>query len=446
MELLKKGISSKEIWSITLPIIFGNLAQSLIAIIDTAFLGRLGEVALGASTMAAIYYFIWATLPWGFAIGLQILIARRLGEKRPDRIGVIFQHGIRTMIVLALILFSILYIVTPKILTAVISSPNVLEAAIAFMEYRIFGIIFVCFNFLCRYFFIGISYTKIITLTTAIMAVVNIILDYGLIFGELNLPKMGIPGAAIASVIAEACALITFAIYFAFFFKHKKYQLFSYHKFEYWLIGHLFKLATPTMTQKLLGFSIWFIFFTFIEGMGETPIAVSGIIRSLFMLLGVALFAFGATANTLTSRLIGEEKNIEVRPTLTKITLFSYSLLIPIVAICFIYPDPLLSIYSDDPALKLASINTLHVLCLAMATYVPGIVMFEAISGTGNTIHALLIEILTLIVYFIGIVILIHILNVGVAGAWFSEVIYGSTMFILSIIYLKYYNWEKCKV
>ncbi len=443
---LKTGIKSKEIWAITLPIILGNLAQTLIAIIDTAFLGRLGEVEIGASMMAAIYYYVWATLPWGFAVGIQILIARRLGENRPDRIGVIFQHGVRSMMIFAVVLFALLYAVTPTLLEYVITSPKVYAAAMEFMDYRMFGIVFVCFNYLCRYFFIGISNTKIITVTTSVMALVNIVLDYGLIFGKLGLPEMGIGGAALASVMAEVSAMVVFVLYFAFGFRHKTYELFSYHKFEAWLIGHLFKLATPTMMQKMLGFSIWFIFFTFVEGMGETPIAVSGIVRSLYMLLGVALFAFGATANTVTSRLIGENKHAEVRPTLLKITMYSYVVLVPILFMCFVYPDVLLSIYTDDAALKLASIDTLHVLCLAMVGFVPGMVYFEAVSGTGNTVHALFVEMTTLVFYFVGILVLVEVLEVNVAGAWLCEFIYGSVIFMISFLYMRYYRWERTRI
>ena len=442
----KYSISNKEIWAITMPIILGNLAQSLIAIIDTAFLGRLGEVELGASMMSSIYYFVWVTLPWGFAIGIQILIARRLGENRNDRIGVIFQHGIRIMLIFGLILFSLLYLLTPTILGKVISSPNILEASKQFMEYRIYGIIFVCSNYLCRYFFIGISNTKIITISTIVMAITNIILDYGLIFGKFGLPEMGISGAALASSISEFTGFLTFWIYLIFIFDNKKYSLFLYKKFETWLVGHLLKLSIPTMCQKLLGIGIWFIFFVFVENMGEESIAVSGIIRSLFMLIGVTIFAFGSTANTVVSRLMGEGKTKEVYNTIGRITMYSYLMIAPILLLCFICPDRLLSIYTDIESLKIASIETLNVLCIAMLFYVPGIIYFEAVSGTGNTKHALAIEIITLIFYSTGIYLLIYGLKVNVAGAWISEIIYGSVIFIISALYMWKYKWQETQI
>ena len=91
---MKSSVKNKAIWLIAYPIIFGNLAQTLITLTDTAFLGRVSNIALGASMMAGIYYYVYSTLAWGFAIGIQIIVARRLGEKRLERIGVIFEHGL----------------------------------------------------------------------------------------------------------------------------------------------------------------------------------------------------------------------------------------------------------------------------------------------------------------------------------------------------------------
>ena len=88
---MKTIITNKTIWNIAYPIILGSLAQTLITLTDTAFLGRVSEVALGASAMAGIYYYVFSTLAWGFSIGIQIIVARRLGEGKLNRIGVVFE-------------------------------------------------------------------------------------------------------------------------------------------------------------------------------------------------------------------------------------------------------------------------------------------------------------------------------------------------------------------
>ena len=143
-------ITNKEIWAIALPIMLGNLAQTIINFTDTAFLGHVGVIALGASMLAGLFYFVFTTIATGFAIGIQIIVARRFGEGRLDRIGVIFEHGSIVVMILGLILFSILYFFSDALLLWLIDSPNIYEASLEYIKYRRFGIIFVCFNFLFR--------------------------------------------------------------------------------------------------------------------------------------------------------------------------------------------------------------------------------------------------------------------------------------------------------
>lgn len=238
------------------------------------------------------------TLPWpgGFAIGVQIIVARRLGEGRLERIGVIFEHGLVFVLALSTILFLLQHLFTADILEKIIQSPNIYAAAMEYMDYRHYGIIFVCFNFLFRALYVGLSNTKVISFSTALMAGVNIFLDYVLIFGKWGFPEMGTGGAALASVCAEISALCFFIIYTITKLPLKTYTLFYFHKLEGWLMKSILKLAFPTMIQKLLSFGTWFIFFALVEHMGEGPIAISGIVRSVYMLVMIPVFAFGATA------------------------------------------------------------------------------------------------------------------------------------------------------
>ena len=105
---MKSQITNKEIWSIAIPIMLGNLAQTIINFTDTAFLGHLGVIELGASMLAGLFYFVFTTIATGFAIGIQIIIARRFGEGKRERVGVIFEHGSFFVLILGTILFSIL--------------------------------------------------------------------------------------------------------------------------------------------------------------------------------------------------------------------------------------------------------------------------------------------------------------------------------------------------
>lgn len=443
---MKSSISNKSIWNIAYPIMFGNLAQTLIALTDTAFLGRVSAIALGASMMAGIYYYVFSTLAWGFAIGVQIIVARRLGENKLHRIGVVFEHGLVFVFLLSILLFSIQHYFTADLLGNIIQSPNIYAAAMEYMNYRHYGIIFVCFNFLFRALYIGLSDTKVISFSTALMALVNIFLDYVLIFGKWGFPEMGIGGAALASVCAEISAFIFFILYTILKLPIRTYSLFAFHKLEGWLMKSVLKLAFPTMLQKLLSFGTWFIFFAMVERMGEESIAVSGIVRSVYMLIMIPVFAFGATANTLTSRLIGENRQAEVISTIFKTSRLSTLCILPVLLCCIFIPNLILSIYSNDATLIIASVPSLFVICAATVAMSFGMTFFEAVSGTGNTINALILESVVLIAYTFSIWFFASYLKSNVEWVWTSEITYGLLIGLVSFGYLKMASWQKKKI
>ena len=418
---MKTIITNKTIWTIAYPIILGSLAQTLITLTDTAFLGRVSEVALGASAMAGIYYYVFSTLAWGFSIGIQIIVARRLGEGKLNRIGVVFEHGLCFVFLLSMSLFLIQRYYSDVLLGASIQSPNIYAAAMEYMSYRHYGIIFVCFNFLFRALYIGLSNTKIIGYSTAAMATINVIFNYLLIFGKFGFPELGVGGAALASVMAEISACLIFIFYTILKLPIKQYALFSFHKLEGWLMLTVLKTAFPTMLQKLLSFGTWYIFFMLIEHMGERPIAITIIVRSVYMLILIPVFGYGATANTLTSRLIGEQRQPEI-------------------------PHYVLSIYSNSSELIAASIPSLYVVGLAALSFCFGITFFEAISGTGNTTHALILESFVLIFYTFQTWLFTTVVRSDVAFVWTVEITYGILIGVVSLLYLKYTKWQQKKV
>lgn len=438
-------ITNREIWRIALPIMLGYMAQTIINFTDTAFLGHLGVVALGASMLAGLFYFVFTTVAAGFATGIQIIVARRFGEKNYGRIGVIFEHGSLVVLLLGLLLFSILYLFSDKLLLWLIDSPNIYEASLDYIKYRQFGIVFVCFNFLYRALYVGLSNTKVITYSTIVMALVNIILDYCLIFGNLGFPKMGVGGAALASFMAEVSAFAFFTIYSYVTLKNREYGMFKTYKIEPELMDRILIISTPTMIQKLLSFSVWFIFFVLIEKMGETATGISSITRSVYMILITPCFAFATTANTLVSRTIGNGHPEQVFSIINKILKNYLICTIPIVIFVAISPMQVVAIYTDDLSFAQLVIPSIFVICGATIFQGIGNAYFEAVSGTGNTSAALYLEAAILVIYVLFIVAMTH-LSTQVELVWTVEILYGVLLGIVCFLYMKFAKWDKKKI
>ncbi|HQB76893.1 MAG TPA: MATE family efflux transporter [Tenuifilaceae bacterium] len=253
---MKTSISYSRIWSIAYPIIIGSVAQNVINVTDTAFLGRLGEVALGGGAIGGLFYLAVIMFGWGFGVGTQIVIARRNGEQAYRSIGRTVEHTLLFLLSLALVLFVLIKVFDKRILQSILESEGVFKTSLSFLDYRVWGLFFAFTNFTFRAFYVGIARTKVITVTTIAMVLVNVVLDYALIFGKLGLPNMGVQGAALASVIAEATSTIAFIVFTLSRVNLKKYRLFYFVAFSPQLLARLLKVAFPIMLQNVFSFSV----------------------------------------------------------------------------------------------------------------------------------------------------------------------------------------------
>lgn len=445
-QLQKATFGRKEILMMALPIMVGQLAQTIITFVNTVFMGHVGVVELGAAMMAGLYYYLFSTLAWGFAIGIQIIVARRYGEQNFTQVGEVFQHGLLVVLALGIFLFWVMHLFTGNLLQTIISSDEIRQAAMEFMDYRHFGIIFVCFNFLFRSFYIGIANTKVITYTTFLMAAVNIFFDYSLIFGNFGLPEMGISGAGLSSVLAEASAFLFFIFYTLFKIPARKLGIIPLQKCRFPLIKSIVKLSLPTMGQHLVSFGTWFLFFVMIERMGELAVGVSGIVRSAYMLILVPVWSLGSVANALTSQLIGRDETEQVWPLLRHITRISYCIIIPLVLVCLLIPNQIALIYTEDAGLALASVPAMYVICVGALAQCFAIILFEAVSGTGNTLMAFLLELGVLVFYILYIVLTSNVLAMPIAVVWGAEIVYAVLLGIVCYVYLKRSRWQNHEV
>lgn len=439
-------VTNRTIWNIAYSIILGNLAQTIISVTDTAFLGRLGEVELGASAMSGIYYYCFTTLAWGFAIGVQVIVARRFGEKNYSKIGTTLAHGLVFVLGFACVLFSVIHFLSPHLLKAIISSDNIYRVSMEYLSVRGFGIFFASINFMFRSFYIGISKTKSISYSTLIMAIVNTLLDWALIFGTPFNEAMGVKGAALASVIAEISATLFFIYYTRQTNPVKGYRLFKGVHFDLSILRNILKISIPTMMQKFLSYGAWMVFFFMIEGLGERPLAVTMVVRSVFMLIGIPAFALGATANTLTSRLIGQGEASQVLPTIWRVVRMSFVISTPAVLIIALFPHIALGVYTDNLQIIEAAIPIVYIVCFAVYGYCTAMAFFEGISGTGYTKFALYLEACVLVLYVFSIWFFAQGIHAGVAWVWVSEIVYSVSLAAVSIFFMRYYKWQNKKV
>ena len=423
------GYSNKEIWQIAYPILISLIMEQLIGITDTAFLGRVGEVELGASAIAGVYYLAIFMIGFGFTIGSQILIARRNGEKNYT-------------LLLAAVTFSLTQYFSDEILGTLVSSDHIRQAAGDYIHWRVYGFFFAFLGAMFRAFFVGTTQTKTLTLNSIVMVLSNVVFNYTLIFGKFGFPPMG----AIGSSLAELVSLLFFIGYTFTRIDYRKYRLNRIPTVRFGELKQIMRISLWTMIQNFISLSTWFLFFIFIEHLGERPLAISNIIRSVSSIPFMAVIAFASTCGSLVSNQIGAGNAGVVQALIRQHIRICTYVVAPLIILIALFPRPVLHIYTDLPDLITAAIPTLWVLCSTYLVTIPGNIYFQSVSGTGNTQAAFLLELGALALYLVYIGVVILGFRADVAFCWTAEHVYAICIWVASYYYIRKGSWMQKKI
>lgn len=438
-----RRFSYRDIWLIAYPILLSSLVEQLIGMTDTAFLGRVGEVELGASALGGIFFIAVFMLILGFCVGAQILMGRRNGEGNYKDIGVVFYHSLGFLTLLSVLLLVLTKLFAPMLLRVLISSDAVFEASMVYLDWRMWGVFFSMVACLFRAFYVATTQTSVLKFNSVVMVAANILFNYLLIFGHWGFPKMGIAGAAIDSALASLCSMLFFWVYTRYKVDYTKYALHVLPRFKFRLLGKMLSVSLWMMVQNFLSLTTWFLFFVVIEHLGTRELAVTNVIRTISSFTYMSLLAFASTASTLTSNLIGAGQSSSVRPMIWRSIRLSCFLLIPVWAFIALFPEWVLGVFTNDAAIVAEGVAPLRMLGVSYFFQIPGLIYFQSVSGTGNTRTALSIEIISLFLYCLFIYVAVWEMRGNLTVAWASEVVYAAPMMIFSVLYLRFGNWRK---
>ena len=433
----------KEIWQISYPIILGSLAHSINQLIDTAFLGHSSKTALEAITLGGIYYFVFVFIAGGLARGCQVIIARHSGEGATEKIGIAFDHLLVLAAVLSVFLMLFFGYATPYVLAFVVKSTAIQDAAMEYINMMNFAVFPVVLGFCFNGFYTGISKTKVITIATVCMAITNIICGYIFIFGKFGFPPLGIKGAGIATAIADTVLFAVYLIHFLIYKHPARFNAFTFKFISIKQLWSIIKLSTPIILQNLIGIGSWWYFFLSVEKIGEHELAVSGILKSLFVFIGIPVWSLASTSNTLISNLIGQNRIDDVIPALKKVLIVSVGISLSINLIIVLFPHPILSLFTNDVQLIQDCIPPFYTLMIALLFFSSSMIMNFGITGTGATFVPTIVEVFCCFFYVLYCYYFVQIKQSPLYIAWGCEVVYWLSLLTFTTIYWSSGIWRK---
>ncbi|MCS7078169.1 MAG: MATE family efflux transporter [Bacteroidia bacterium] len=435
-------ITYRHILSIALPIITGHLAVSLLFITDTMFLSRLSELALEASGMGGLIYFMLLYPFSAIGIGAQILISRRIGDTNYDDIPRIFKSALLLLILISVMMTFVIIFFSKYGLNYCFRSVAVVKGIEEFLHYRVYGFTFALLSSLYRGVFTAIERTKVIMVSTMASVLLNVILNYILIFGHCGFAQMGIGGAALASSIAD---FIGFLILFWNAYFSKLLNSMRIHQGKILDTSQIFKVLTisaPIMIKFFIGIVSFAVAFTFVEKISERELAIAQVIRSVYIVFMVPIWGLNAAVNTLVSHVIGQGKTQEAKQVMHKVLHLSIGITVFTLIGHIFFPEALLSVFvQNNPDLVSASVGSFQIMIFVQLSFAVAYIYTGALEGAGDVKFIMFMEIVLCVIYIVLTYGLVFYAHLGAITVWIGELCYWVWVWLCAEWRMKSTKW-----
>lgn len=439
---LRLETTTRQILGMAVPIAMAIFVPQINFIVNNIFLGGLGQQALAAAGITGVYYLVFAVIGNGLNNGLQALIARRAGQNQHKDIGKIFYNGVWVALAISAIGIVTTYSIGPVILRWSLHDSNIAETCIHFLRIRIWGLPFLYLYVMRNALLVGTNQTRFLIWGTLAEALMNIFLDYSLIYGHFGMPALGFNGAAYASIIAEITGLVVIWVVIHFKKIHVQFALFEQKKIDGATTKLILVQSSPLILQYAISIISWEFFYILIEHHGEMALAVSNSMRNIFGIFGVFSWAFASTTSAMVSNIIGQKRHDEVLPLIKKISLISISISLVLFILLNAFPAWFVSFYGQSEEFVNYAIPSIRVVSGALLMMSFATVWLNGVTGTGNTVVNLTIESITIVVYSVYVYVVLEVMNLPLTWGWGSEWVYWSSMFTMAYFYLKSGRWK----
>ncbi len=454
---------AKRVLTLGLPVILGMLTQTAVNWVDTAMIGRLdGEAAvLGQAALGPSLILLWAfggSLS-AIQVGTQALVGRRIGEEKPTGAGqVLFNSlGIAAVTSAAMALFAVL--LTPAIFVHLIGgSEPFIRTGIDFCQIRFIGVFSMVMMMAYKAFFDGLGHVWVHVFSALAMNIINAVLDYGLIFGKLGLPELGITGAAWASVISSFIGLLLIAAWSFRPHIQRTYQIYRPSNFSPKLAFQISALSFWAGMATIFVMSGFGIFYWIVGQIDASSATQSNVSKATFtvvvnaaMLCFMASLAFGSAPHTLLAQSIGEGRYDRAKRYAGESIKLIFFIMGLLSLVCLIAPEAIVSIFlpSDGgaegtrQAVIAASSSSIRLVGLWIPFAGAGLVYTQILYGAGESRYVMLVE---MILHFaclapLSWLLAIHF-DMGLHGCWIAAGTYATLLFILMRIRFRAGAWQ----
>lgn len=425
---------NKLLITMSLPMMISMLVQALYNVVDSIFVSRINENALTAVSLAFPIQTLMIAVAGGTCVGINAVLSKALGEKEQERANNTAVSGIILMAVSYLLFLAVGLFATRAFYLTQTNDAQIVEFGVQYLS-----IVCSCsFGLFAQFVFERLlqstGRTFYIMITQGTGAIINIILDPIFIFGLLGMPKMGVAGAAVATVTGQT---IAGTIALIMNFKKNEDITIRFHGFqmEGEIVGQIYKIGVPSMIMQAIGSVMTYGMNLILISFTPTATAVFGVYFKLQSFIFMPVFGLNNGLVPILAFNYGAGRKDRFIQALKCGVIYAVSIMAVGIVIFQTIPAVLLGFFEASDEMLRIGVPALRIICLSFLPAGFGIVCGTAFQALGNAVYSMLVSIARQLVVLLPAAYLLALTG-DVTNVWWAFPIAEIMSLTMTVIFL----------
>lgn len=442
---LTEGQLFRGLITISLPMIAGNLLQSVLEVVDLYFVGRLGADAIAGVAMSTTIIFVLATFIVGLVTATTAFISRHYGAQEHDTVGLIVQHALYIGLTFSLAISAFGLFFSKDLLILLGANETVALLGSAYLSVLFLGIFTMVelWVVISSFQACGNSFTPMILMVA--VNIVNIILNPVLIFGFAGFPAFGVAGSALATILSRGAGFVIGMLLLVRYSSHITFP-------KTWspdlrLIWRILTVAIPNSIQSGLRSGTFLVMMAFVAVYGTSAISGYGIAERLELIALMPGFAIATATAVIVGQNLGAKKP-ERAEQAVKLALVFYGAIMVTVSACFYtFADQLIRFFDPGGSSEMIGVSYFHTVAPFYLIMAVSIILSFALNGAGDTkkpMYATLVSMVLIqipLAYFLP-----EHSGLGITGIWIAVIIGIIVQAILLVMMFRWGSWKNIRL
>lgn len=437
------GSLNRSILLLAVPMVLEMLLESLFAVVDIFWVGRLGANAVATIGLTESLLTLVFAVAMGLSLSTTAMVARRTGEKDHDGASVAAVQAIVLGLIVSLLVGVPCAFLGPDLLRLMGAAPDIVTSGGAYARIALGGSGIVLMLFLNNAIFRGVGDAAIAMRLLWVSNAINLVLDPCLIFGLGPFPRLGVTGAAVATMTGRSIAML-YQFYRLLRGTERIHVLRRHLRVKASVLFQLLRISMTGILQFTIAHTSWIGLMRIVSSFGAT--ALAGYTIAIRILIFVLLPSWGLSnaAATLVGQNLGARLPERAETSVWR-TGFYNMLFLGGVGLFFIaFADPVVGLFSSGPEVRQLAARSLRILSYGNIGYAYGMVMLQAFNGAGDTITPTIVNLFGFwflevpLAYWLAISLGLHS-----NGVFYSIVISECAIAIASILLFRRGRWKQ---